>query len=116
MACLSRRHPVRPAETAWYLVYAPAETALADQYEVRSWQGWHRHITLALLALAALATAAQKGEPTVPATSPSRSLNSGGSWSASSGAPCLLQTRSGPGPGGVGITSGLLRNPTTVAV
>jgi len=138
---LIRRHPVRPAETAWYLVYAPAETALddlvraagtrwtieevfklakgqvgLDQYEVRSWQGWHRHITLALLALAALATAAKKGEPTVPATSPSRSLNSGGSWSVSSGAPCLPQTRSVPGPGGVGTTSGLRRNPTTVAV
>jgi hypothetical protein len=29
-----------------------------DQYEVRSWQGWYRHITLALLAFAALAFAA----------------------------------------------------------
>jgi hypothetical protein len=26
-----------------------------DQYEVRRWQGWHRHITLALLAHAVLA-------------------------------------------------------------
>jgi hypothetical protein len=25
-----------------------------DQYEVRSWTGWHRHITLAMLALAYL--------------------------------------------------------------
>jgi SRSO17 transposase len=25
-----------------------------DQYEVRSWQGWYRHITLAMLALAFL--------------------------------------------------------------
>jgi SRSO17 transposase len=27
---------------------------LAD-YEVRSWHGWHRHVTLAMLALALLA-------------------------------------------------------------
>jgi SRSO17 transposase len=26
-----------------------------DQYEVRSWRGWHRHITLAMLAHAYLA-------------------------------------------------------------
>ncbi len=25
-----------------------------DQYEVRSWTGWHRHVTLAMLALAFL--------------------------------------------------------------
>lgn len=27
---LIRRHPVRPAEVAWYLVYAPVETAMAE--------------------------------------------------------------------------------------
>jgi SRSO17 transposase len=132
---LIRRHPLRPAETAWYLVYAPVDAALdemvraagtrwtieevfklakgqvgLDHYEVRSWQGWHRHITLALLALAALATAAKKGESAVPAISPSRSPNSGGSWSASSGAPSLLRTGSVPGPVGVGTTSGSPRN------
>jgi hypothetical protein len=32
-----------------------------DQYEVRSWRGWHRHITLALLAFAALTLAARQG-------------------------------------------------------
>jgi SRSO17 transposase len=26
-----------------------------DQYEVRSWVGWHRHMTLALVALSLLA-------------------------------------------------------------
>jgi len=26
-----------------------------DQYEVRSWHGWYRHITLAMVALAYLA-------------------------------------------------------------
>lgn len=33
---------------------AKQEVGLAD-YEVRSWTGWHRHITLALLAHADLA-------------------------------------------------------------
>jgi len=26
-----------------------------DEYEVRSWAGWHRHVTLSLFALAVLA-------------------------------------------------------------
>ena len=35
-----------------------------DQYEVRSWAGWHRHITLAMAAHACLAaTRAGAGEP-----------------------------------------------------
>ena len=33
---------------------AKQETGL-DEYEVRSWQGWHRHITLSMLALVFLA-------------------------------------------------------------
>ena len=33
---------------------AKQEVGLAD-YEVRSWHGWHRHVTLAMLALALLA-------------------------------------------------------------
>ena len=33
---------------------AKQETGL-DQYEVRSWAGWHRHVTLSMLALAFLA-------------------------------------------------------------
>lgn len=82
-AVLARRHPTRPEELAFYLVYAPDGTALEeivqaagtrwaiedtfklakgqvglDHYEVRSWPGWHRHITLALGALAILATEA----------------------------------------------------------
>jgi len=101
-ALLVRRHPTDPDEVAYYLVYAPVGTPLAeivraagcrwaiedvfklakrqaglDQYEVRAWTGWHRHTTLALLALAILAVAtAEKGGPR-PATtsfrSPSRS-------------------------------------------
>jgi SRSO17 transposase len=99
-ALLVRRHPTQPDELAYYLVYAPVETPLAeivraagsrwaiedlfklakrqaglDHYEVRSWSGWHRHTTLALLALAMLAAAvAKKGEHR-PTTSSSRSAS-----------------------------------------
>jgi SRSO17 transposase len=101
-ALLVRRHPTEADEVAYYLVYAPVGTPLAeivrvagcrwaiedvfklakrqaglDQYEVRSWTGWHRHTTLALLALAILAVAAaEKGGPrsaTNSSRSPSRS-------------------------------------------
>jgi len=48
---------VRIAGTRWTIEacfeLAKAEVGL-DQYEVRSWTGWHRHITLAMLALAFL--------------------------------------------------------------
>jgi SRSO17 transposase len=89
---LVRRSVSDPRERAYYRVYAPADTApgamvravgrrwgieaafadakglagLAD-YEVRRWDGWHRHVTLSLLAHAALvaarsaAVAAEKG-------------------------------------------------------
>jgi hypothetical protein len=76
---LARRSISDPADVAYYVVYAPAATALRvqvqvagtrwaveesletakgevglDQYEVRKWTGWYRHITLALLAHAFL--------------------------------------------------------------
>ncbi|WP_435178967.1 IS701 family transposase [Actinacidiphila sp. bgisy145] len=96
---LARRSLARPDEIAYYLAYAPAGTSVADlvriagtrwaieeafqaaknecgldQYEVRRYPGWYRHITLAMLAHAFLAaTAAQAGArgaaETVPATS-----------------------------------------------
>ena len=45
---------------------AKQETGL-DQYEVRSWLGWHRHITFSLLAHAALAVVrAQTSKPSAP--------------------------------------------------
>jgi SRSO17 transposase len=68
-----------PTELTAYVVFAPQDTTLAglvwvagtlwsiesgfeaatgevavDQYEVRSWTGWYRHITLAMWALALL--------------------------------------------------------------
>ncbi len=82
---LLRRHPEKTDEIAYYLAYVPSDTPLPemvraagarwtiqdtfklakgqvglDHYEVRSWHGWYRHITLALLALAALAIGAVK--------------------------------------------------------
>jgi len=77
---LVRRKPDEPDELTFYLTLAPEGTALADlvrvagtrwtiescfeaakgevgldEYEVRSWTGWHRHVTLAMLAHAYLA-------------------------------------------------------------
>ena len=77
---LIRRKIKQPSEFTFYLTLSPTTTTLAelvqvagrrwtvevcfeaakgevglDQYEVRSWTGWHRHITLAMLAHAYLA-------------------------------------------------------------
>jgi SRSO17 transposase len=77
---LVRRSIAEPDELTFYLTLAPPGTELAtlvrvagtrwtveacfeaakgevglDEYEVRSWTGWHRHITLAMLAHAYLA-------------------------------------------------------------
>ena len=82
---LFRRSLRQPDEVAYYLVYALEGLRLAemvraagtrwaiedvfklakgqvglDQYEVRSWAGWYRHMALALLALALLATSMRK--------------------------------------------------------
>ena len=79
-ALLVRRSVAKPTELTFYLTHAPEGTALAElvrvagmrwhieslfeqakgevglgHYEVRSWVGWHRHVTLAMLALAYLA-------------------------------------------------------------
>ncbi|WP_055586476.1 IS701 family transposase [Peterkaempfera griseoplana] len=107
---LARRSLSKPDEIAYYLAYAPLETTVEelvriagmrwaieecfqaaknecglDQYEVRRYTGWMRHITLAMLArafLAAMAAATAKGAAeTVPApwsTSPWQ--RSGDSW------------------------------------
>ena len=82
---LVRRSIAQPEELAWYVCFGPAETTLAelvrvagirwtieecfeeakgqvglDQYEVRKWEGWYRHITLAMLAHAYLAVVRQQ--------------------------------------------------------
>ena len=78
-ALLVRRSLADPADLAYYVVYAPADVTLPslvevagqrwkveecfelaktevglDHYEVRHWEGWYRHITLSLWALAFL--------------------------------------------------------------
>lgn len=140
-ALLIRRHLVRTDEVAYYLVYAPEDWPLQamiraagarwtieemfklakgqvglDQYEVRSWQGWHRHITQALVALAALAVgSAKKGRCPVQTTSPSPSRKSADSWSDSSGPATGLQTKSLAGPVGGVSTRRRPNYATTVA-
>jgi len=144
---LVRRHPERPGEVAFYLVYAPTDTALEelvrvagarwtiddmfklakgqvglDHYEVRGWQGWYRHITLALLAFAALTVAArQRGGPVLPparSTAPSPSPKCAASSSASSGPPRAHRPpppQSPPGPAGGAATRRSPRTATAVA-
>jgi hypothetical protein len=91
-ALLIRRSLEKPDELTFYLTLAPEGTELAtlvqvagsrwtieacfeaakgevglDEYEVRSWTGWHRHVTLAMLAHAYLAVVRQhaiRGERT----------------------------------------------------
>ena len=62
---------VRVAGTRWSIEQGLAETkgeVGLDHYEVRRWDGWHRHVTLALLMHAILvvvrANEAAKGAPT----------------------------------------------------
>ena len=77
--CLLVRRSLKTQALTAYLVFAPRETTLQrlvwvagrrwcievcfesakqevglDDYEVRSWQGWHRHVTLSMWALALL--------------------------------------------------------------
>jgi SRSO17 transposase len=81
---LARRSVSEPTEIAYYLALVPEEVPLAqlakvaatrytkgesgmDHYEVRHWHSWYRHITLAMMAHAWLASIrslqeAQKGE------------------------------------------------------
>jgi SRSO17 transposase len=105
---LGRRSIADPEDLAYFVVFAPAGSRLLDlaraagrrwlveecleaakqevglaDYEVRSWRGWHRHVTLAMLALgflaglrAALNAAKGGGAPPASFSSPSASLRS----------------------------------------
>lgn len=100
-ALLVRRSLSEPSELAYYVVFAPTPTPLVtlvgvagrrwtievcfesakgevglDEYEVRSWHGWHRHISLAMLAHAFLTVVRKesleplsKGGPVIPSNS-----------------------------------------------
>ncbi len=95
---LARRSLSDPTEIAYYFVFAPETVSLEqvvraagsrwqveeafelakqqvglDEYEVRHWQGWYRHITLAMFALAFLTVvkvAGQKRGPKFRSTKP----------------------------------------------
>lgn len=86
---LARRSVSRPDEIAYYFVFGPAESTLEqavrvagarwqveqafelakgevglDEYEVRTWTGWYRHVTLAMFALAYLTVVRQHAQQT----------------------------------------------------
>jgi SRSO17 transposase len=88
---LVRRSVSDPTELTAYVVFAPEATALAtvvpvagsrwtvercfeeakgevglDQYEVRSWRGWYRHVTLAMWAYALLTVLRATHLPAAP--------------------------------------------------
>jgi SRSO17 transposase len=102
---LVRRSITDPDELAYYLCFGPAGTTLdqlvriagsrwaieecfqaaknetgLDQYQVRRYDGWHRHITLAMLAHAYLAATAAHAPKAHAAWSPSPSPRSAVSW------------------------------------
>jgi hypothetical protein len=108
---LIRRELDEPDEMAFYLTLAPPGTELAtlarvagtrwtiescfeaakgevglDEYEVRSWTGWHRHATLAMLAHAYLAVvrevAAGGGAAARPGRGPAAAHRAGGATAA----------------------------------
>jgi hypothetical protein len=88
-----------------------------DHYEVRSWEGWLRHITLVLVALAALAVgAAKKGSCLARSTSPLPSRKSADSWSDSCGPQAIRPKGCWIGPVGGASIRRWLSDATAVAV
>jgi SRSO17 transposase len=113
---LVRRSRRDPKNLAYYVVFAPEDTTLAilarvagrrwaveecfetakqevglADYEIRSWHGWYRHITLAMLALAFLAGMRAKLSANTPGKKgahPELSLISALARSAISSADC----------------------------
>jgi SRSO17 transposase len=96
---LFRRNVEKPEELAYYLCLAPKEAGLRelaeaagrrwsieccfeaakqetglDEYEVRSWHGWFRHITLSMLALVFLAAVRSKTSESCPVKKKTRRL------------------------------------------
>jgi len=98
---LARRSLSDPTKIAYYFVFAPESVSLEqvvraagsrwqveeaielakqqvglDEYEVRHWQGWYRHITLAMFALAFLTVVKAAGQKRGPIFRSKRSLSS----------------------------------------
>jgi SRSO17 transposase len=125
---LARRAVTDPTELAYYRAHAPADTPLAllahvaawrwpveqcfeeakgevglDEYEVRLWPSWHRHITLAMLAHGFIAWQRREaGEQAAPrhgrATSGARAAQCAGSAAVAAAhpAPATPHRRSRP--------------------
>jgi SRSO17 transposase len=97
---LIRRSLCDPSERAYYRAYGPANTTLAelvrvagsrwrieegyeqakgevglDQYEVRGFRAWYRHVTLALLAHAVLAVLRAQVNTQEKKAEPSRNIS-----------------------------------------
>ncbi|MFG3399511.1 IS701 family transposase [Streptomyces parvus] len=120
---LARRSLSDPTEIAHYLAHAPVGIEIdelariagsrwaveecfqaaknecgLDEYEVRRYPGWYRHITLAMLAhafltvLAAQAAHQETAETNRPASSPSPWQRSDGSWTLSCPTPAPNST------------------------
>lgn len=111
---LARRSLSDPSELAYYVVFAPRQRAALetlvkvagrrweievgfeatkaecglDQYEVRRWQGWYRHITLSLLAHAVLVALRKREKKNT--TGPDRLERS--RIAPDAHAPCLVST------------------------
>ena len=106
---LIRRKKGRPHQFTFYLTWAPAGTPLSklvriaglrwtiegcfeeakgetglDEYEVRSWTGWHRHITLSMLAHAYLTVVRQ------------HAIGGRGGWRTHRGAAAVHRTGGAP--------------------
>jgi SRSO17 transposase len=94
---LARRSVSHPDEIAYYFVFGPDDATLAqvaqvagmrwqveqafelakqevglDEYEVRHWLGWYRHITLAMFALAYLTVVRQHAREAAKGGPPNR--------------------------------------------
>ena len=133
---LIRRCIAEPEKMTFYLTLAPDGSALADlvrvagtrwtieacfeaakgevgldQYEVRSWTGWHRHVTLAMLAhayLAAIRKVAVGGRgrrDLAPTCCRSPCRRCGGCFGSSSGRHRPDRRRRSPGRAGDAATS-----------
>jgi SRSO17 transposase len=111
---LVRRSRKDPEDLAYYVVFGPDQTTLANlaqvagwrwaieecfevakqevglaDYEIRSWHGWYRHITLAMLALAFLAGMRAKLNAAPPRKGGSSSLDL---WSISAQARSVISS------------------------
>jgi SRSO17 transposase len=117
---LVRRSRTDPKDLAYYVAFGPDRTTLATlaqaagrrwtveecfevakqevglgDYEIRSWHGWHRHVTLAMLALAFLAGMRVKLNAAAPRKGGQPSLDL---WSTSARAKSAISSAGSSAP------------------